>query len=126
MPFEIEIDVGRALVIVVVTGVISDEDLIGGTEYLRGHRDFRPDFDQLVVGTEVERVDVTREGVAKLAAGVPLFSGVSRRAIVAQTPVGFGMSRMFELSTDGRAGEINVFQSEPEALEWLGLAPANR
>lgn len=126
MPFEIEIDVGRALVIVVVTGVVSDDDLIGGTEYLRGHQDFQPDFDQLVVGTEVERVDVSREGVTKLTAGEPLFSVVSRRAIVAQTPVGFGMSRMFELASDGRAGEINVFQSEREALEWLGLAVEKR
>ena len=125
MPFEIEIDVGRALVIVVVTGVVSDDDLLLGTEYLRSHPDFRSDFDQLVVGTEVERIDVSREGVTKLAAGEPLFSGVSRRAIVAETPVGFGMSRMFELTRDGRAGEINVFKSEREALAWLGLGPGN-
>jgi hypothetical protein len=123
MPFEIEIDVGRSLVVVVVTGVVSDDDLVQGTEYLRGHPDFRPHFDQLVVGTAVERLDVTREGVMKLTSGDPIFAGPSRRALVAPSQLGFGMSRMFELLRDGRAGEINVFRSEQEALQWLGLGP---
>lgn len=65
MPFEseIEIDAGRSLVGVLVTGVVSDDDLIQGTEDLRVHPDFR-------------------------------------------------------------AGEINVFRTEQEALRWLGLGPA--
>jgi hypothetical protein len=123
MSFEIEIDVGRSLVVVVMTGVVSDDDLVQGTEYLRGHPDFQPHFDQLVVGTAIERFNVTREGVMKVTSGEPIFAGPSRRALVAPSQVAFGMSRMFELLRDGRAGEINVFRSEREALQWLGLGP---
>ena len=123
MPFEIEVDAGRSLVIVVLTGVVSDDDLVQATEYLRGHPDFRPHFDQLVLGAEVERIDVTREGVLKITSGDPIFGGTSRRAIVATTALAFGMSRMFELTRDDSAGHVHVFGSEPEAVAWLGLGP---
>ena len=112
--------------VAVLHGEVTDDDMVEADVALRSHPDFRPDFDQLVVGVNVEKFTVTREGIRKLTANDPLFSGASRRAIVAPTQVGFGMARMFELSRGGQAGEVQVFRSEDEALEWLGLIAKDR
>ena len=123
MPFKVEIDPRRALVIMVFHGRFTDDDLIAATEAIRVHPDFRPEFDQLVLGHEPGVLEVTREGIQKITVAAPIFAPTSRRAIVAPTAASYGMARMFELTRDGRAGEVRVFQSEDEALVWLDLIP---
>ena len=123
MPFEFEVDPGRALVIMVLHGTITDDDVIAATEAIRTHPDFRPEFDQLVTGRGPGEMQVTREGIQKVTAAAPIFVSTSRRAIVAPTAASYGMARMFELTRDGRAGEVRVFRNEDEALVWLDLIP---
>ena len=50
------------------------------------------------------------------------FAPTSLRAIVVQTKADFGMVRMYELL---RGGSIRIFESEPEAREFLGLSPGD-
>ncbi len=50
-----------------------------------------------------------------------IFSEKSRRAIVAETDIKFGMARMYEMYGEADPTQIEVFRDMAEARRWLGL-----
>jgi hypothetical protein len=44
-----------------------------------------------------------------------------RRAFVVTSEVAFGLARMFDILTEDRGHELQVFTTMPEAREWLGM-----
>jgi hypothetical protein len=48
-------------------------------------------------------------------------SGQARRAFVVTSEVAFGLARMFDILTEDRGHELQVFTTMPEAREWLGM-----
>lgn len=119
MPVSYEIDKQRRLVVCTVTGVCTADDVLGFHKQILNDSDFDPRFCQLVDGTGITKTDITPSRMRTLAEGSP-FLLTSRRAFVAESPLGFGLSRVYEI-VRGLKGDrqIRVFRNRAAALEWL-------
>ena len=121
MPTTARIEPVTQTLLVTYSGWITDDDLLRSYDQVRSLPGFDPDGRELVDFSAVEGGEVTSAGVGKLLGRPPLFGQGARRAIVAPTDVAFGMARMFELRRLEECGEIVVFRTRREALEWLGI-----
>jgi len=121
MSWHYKIDIQNRLVRTRADGTLTDADLIDGDSALRNDPEFDPAYYQLLDLREADGSEVTAAGVRALASRPPLFTSSARRAIVVETNLGFGMSRMFELLREGKSGEVRVFRSLEEACDWLDL-----
>ena len=102
-----------------VTGLCSENDILGFHKQIVNDSDFDPRFSQLVDGTGITKTDITPSRMRILAEKSP-FSLTSKRAFVADSPLGFGLSRVYEI-VRGLKGDrqIRVFRNRKAALEWL-------
>jgi hypothetical protein len=84
--------------------------------------DFDPNFNQLVDGRAVTRLDITMDDAKQIASSTP-FSTESRRAFVASNLLVLGFARLMETYSKLVKGreQIRVFHNLPSALKWLGL-----
>ena len=119
MPAFYKIDKERKLVLSSGSGVLTREDVLGHQDRLSQDPDFDPSFSQLSDFTHITKVDLTPEDV-RLAAKRNIFSPQSRRAMVVNNDLQYGLARMFEIHRE-LAGEkgIRVFRKIEEALDWV-------
>ncbi len=119
MPGFYKIDKDRRIVMSSASGVLRIEDILGHQERLLNDPDFDPSFSQLLDFSQCIRFDLTPDDV-RLAARKNIFSPHSRRALVVNNDVQYGLARMFEIHRN-LAGEvgIRVFRSIDEALGWV-------
>jgi len=119
MPAFYKIDKERKLVMTTHSGVLTIADALGHQEKLPKDPDFDPSFSQLFDVTHVTDVQLTAEDVRRLAR-TSVFSPDSRRAIVVDSDLKFGLARMFEVLRDtmGEKG-IRVFRNLEDALDWI-------
>ena len=126
MPARYQIDKERRLVITTGTGPFLMADALDHQERLRKDPDFDPTYSQLMDITAMTLDNIGLEEIRKLAQRW-LFSPQSRRAIVVQGEVAYGLARMFEMLREN-AGEngIRVFRDREEALDWVAPRNLNR
>jgi hypothetical protein len=119
MPTFYKIDKERKLVMTTYSGVLTIAEALGHQEKLPKDPDFDPSFSQLFDVTHVTDVQLTAEDV-RLLARATVFSPDSRRAILVDSDLKFGLARMFEELRDtmGEKG-IRVFRNLDEALDWI-------
>lgn len=120
MPYAYQIDRRRRLVISRWWGVTTDEELIELYEHLRSDPQFDSSYSELVDVRDVERYEtagITIEAVARLR----IFAPGVQRAAIAPSDVGFGLARMFATYAENQGHLVEVFRSEREARDWLGL-----
>ena len=120
MPFRYEIDRARRLVLSTATGTVTDEDLHTHMRRLAADPNFDPTYRQLVDLRDVSNVDVTSGGLRALGSSNP-WKEPTRRAVVCERDVVFGLARMYQLLTDDDPHEVQVFREISEALDWLAL-----
>ena len=119
MPSSYVIDKERKLVITTAWGDCNAEDVLEFRKQVLRDSDFDPSFSQLADFTGVTKVDVSPDEVRMLATKSP-FSTQSRRALVADNQVIFGLSKMFGILRNLRGEKlIRVFRTRNEALDWL-------
>lgn len=99
-------------------GVVTLEDGMQHNALLRADPDFHPAMRQLsdARGAESAVSEPDIRGLARRSA----FGPESRRAILVSDDALFGVSRMYE-SRAQTAGEVRVFRSLSEALDWLEI-----
>ena len=119
MPTFYKIDKERKLVMSTYSGVLTIADALGHQEKLPKDPDFDPSFSQLFDVRRVTDVQLTAEDVRTLAR-TSVFSPDSRRAILVDSDLKFGLARMFEVLRDtmGEKG-IRVFRNLDDALDWI-------
>jgi hypothetical protein len=119
MPAFYKIDKERKLVMTTYSGVLMIAESLGHQEKLPKDPDFDPSFSQLFDVTHVTEVQLTAEDVRTLAR-TSVFSPDSRRAILVDSDLKFGLARMFEVLRDtmGEKG-IRVFRNLEDALDWI-------
>jgi hypothetical protein len=119
MPAYFKVDKERRLVMSTGSGVFTMSDALAHQENLLKDSDFEPNFSQLWDLTHVTEVDLTSEDLRSLAQ-TSIFSSDSRRAILGNADLVFGLARMFEIYRDslGETG-IRVFRNLDDALEWV-------
>lgn len=105
-------------------GVLSWDAALGHMERLSQDPQFDPAFSQLMDFRGVTRVDLSHDQIYELAQR-RVFSDGARRAIVAPSPVQFGLARMFQSYSLARGARgIQIFPEMGEAVAWLNLAAA--
>ena len=120
MPTAFEIDVARRLVVCRCWGVLTSEDLVKHYRALGADPAFDPTFSQLGDLREVTAYDVDTRVLSSQAL-VATFAPSARRALVAPSDVGFGLSRMYGSYAQSASQNLQVFRAMREAEQWLGL-----
>ena len=118
MSLKYSIDKSQRLIVTVVEGVVRFGDIRDHQNRLLADPDFDATFDQLLDGTRVTRCELSTDQVRTLATR-QILSRDSLRAFVATQPHVFGLGRMMEVYHED-LGQLHVFYSMEEALNWLG------
>lgn len=119
MPVRIRILKDQQLVHTVWEGRVTFEDCLEHNRFLKADPDFDRSMRQLS-DARAAMSAVTAEQVRALAR-MSAFGPESRRAVVATDNDTYAVTRMYEAQTVD-AGEVGIFRTAAEALEWLGLS----
>jgi hypothetical protein len=95
MPLHHRVVSDQALVLVEASGVLTDADVLAAQE-------------------------VSSATIRQLALQ-DLWGPHARRAFVVASDVAFGLARVFDILTEERGHELQVFTTMPEARRWLGM-----
>ena len=119
VPLFYKIDTKRKLVLTTGSGVLTLADSLAHQDRLSKDADFSREFSQLIDLVHVTEVALTAEDIRQLAK-TAVFSSQSRRAILVNNDLKFGLARMFETFRDllGEKG-IRVFRNLNDALAWV-------
>ncbi len=122
MPVSYRIDKPLWLVFTTAEGVLTVQDILTHQHRLRDDPDFGPSYDQLIDLRDVIEFSVSGAEMRTISAH-HLFNERSRRAIVAEAKITFGMARMYQMlrETYGKPDVVRVFRDMAEARRWLGL-----
>ncbi len=125
MPLDYHIDQKNRLVRIRGHGVLNVDDLWNYQEKVWSGNAVAG-FDELVDMSDVEKIDAPTgdrvKALAEMAAKSDAISPPSRLAIVAPSPLAFGLGRMYEAYRSGVPGstkQVGVFRTRAEALAFL-------
>ena len=119
MPAVYKIDRERRFVLTTGSGSFNLLDALAHQEALLRDPEFDPTFSQLMDLTQVTSFDISSADAHSLAQRT-IFAPDSRRAILVNSDLGFGLSRMFEMLRDNLGEEgIRVFRNREEASAWV-------
>lgn len=117
MPVRFEIDPERRRILTTWSGVVTLKENQDFIRALADHPDFDPTFDQLSDARAVTAA-VSSDRLADLARS-QVFTAGSRRAILVESDLVFGVSRMYQAYATQGGPEVRVFRDPDEASEWL-------
>ena len=128
MPITITVNTAERVRYSVMSGSVSDKELLDAYAQSLEAADFDPSLNGLVDARLVRQMDVTPAGLRRLAdliQRVDRFQLPTKVAIVAESDVAFGMARMYQSirASGGAPSEHRVFREMAEARAWLGLGP---
>jgi hypothetical protein len=119
-----EVDPVRHIVIIAMTGEITDADLLEIHDCLRSDKTLQPGFALLIDLRESNGTKITSAGVRALANLPLVLSPESRRGVVVPSSLGLGMVRMYGLWRGGEDGNLRAFRDFDEARDWLASGEA--
>ncbi len=122
MPWSYSIDSERNVVFTTGTGVLTEQELLGGLRSLYADPKFHPDHRGLFDYREVETLQVSNDLMASLAASRK-YSARSRTAFLVNGPLAYGLGRLYQ--TWVQDGQVKIANERAEAVAWLneGLPP---
>lgn len=123
MPMSYRIDAG-GVVHIHASGALTDAHLFDLRERLAVDPALRPGAPRLADIREVDRLEVTPDGIHRLVAMEhdPAQPFSARRiAIVVSGDLPYGMARMYEALSSETPAAVRVFRDLDEARAWLGL-----
>ena len=123
MPYSFNIHTVPGVIDVRCWGEFTAEECLALLAEIHRHPDYRPGFHTLSDCRELSRAFTPHE-LERVMAAIniePSERGGARTAIVVAGDVQFGMSRMFQASSESRLGlTTQVFRDMNEARHWLG------
>ena len=126
MPVSIRVDADTRVRHSVMSGVVTDEELVSAYTEMLAAPDFDPTLNDLVDTREVRRVEVSPSGIRRVADAVSQIDRLAiptRIAIVATHPAVVALARLYALYREQQRApaEHRVFPSVDAAGAWLGL-----
>ena len=120
MPASYQIDKSLGLIITKGQGVLTGQDIRTHRQRLLDDSNFDPSYNQIIDLRDVVKFAVAAAEMSGIATD-SIFNEKSRRAIVAEKDVNFGMARMYEMYGEADPSQVIVFRDMAEARRWLGL-----
>jgi hypothetical protein len=124
MPSSYEIDPVRRIVVVTLSGELTDEGLFKLYEDLKDAPEIKSDFAILIDLRQASGRNVTSAGVGTLAQRPRMLSPEARRAVVVPSDFGSRVVRMYNVLREGQGGEIAIFSDFAEARRWVETGEA--
>jgi len=124
MGISYRIDENLGLVFSTASGDLTDEDLINHKRELCSDPAFKPGMVEISDVRNIEKLEVTTEGVRRMAALDKQHADKLRGyklAILVRADEVFGMARMYQAMTEENLELVQVFRDRAEAMKWLGL-----
>ena len=118
MPTSYRIDPLQGLVRGHACGVLTNAELRDHYHEIVADPRFRSTYAHLMNLTEVTQFALQARVIAEVASW-PITIAGTRRAMVAASEVGFGLSRMFSIRAEYVGQNVVVFRTESEAIDWL-------
>jgi hypothetical protein len=121
MPFDIQIR--DNIIRLTYTGYVTKAELFASAqEIVRVEGTFERRPDQLTDLSGIVDRETNYETLSTVASErrTRVFPNNWRLAMVAPTPLGFGLARMFKTLTESPQIDIQIFQTLAEAEAWLG------
>src|SRR5262249_12552164 len=119
MPISYEINKETRLVVCTGFGVVTAEEVLQVHDQMVKDENFDSSFSELVDGTAITSTTVTPSSMRMLAESSP-FSPDSRRALVADSPLGFGLWRVYHAFRSLRGNKTSgAFRSRTAGLAGL-------
>jgi hypothetical protein len=118
-----QIDVALRLVRTHSSGVLTDESVADLYRRMGADPTFDRTFRQLCDLRDLDRLEVTSDGLRELAA-TSIFAPESRRAFVVGRDLDYGIARMFQAYCELAGASVGVFRDWEAAGTWLGIATA--
>jgi hypothetical protein len=115
------LDAELRLMRVTLQGRVTGDELDAFTQTVKHDPAYDPSWPALVDASELNPAGLSTQ-VLRARAAVPR-RNPTRVAIVAPADVVFGLARMFQMMSEGRGNDIEVFRGMREAMAWL--APGN-
>ncbi len=123
MSVTMQIDQTAGVIISVIEGDASGEDVLSAMDEVQTHANYRPNMSALwdltganLVGGKTDQLRSVVDGIAKRRDK----RGVGYRvAIVAPSDVAFGISRQYEAYADRLPFSLRVFRDREEGWRWL-------
>ena len=125
MPCSYWIDARRRMVFSRAWGVLADHEIIGHANVLKTDPRFDPAYRQVGDFMTVTAILLTSAAIRAVAQDNP-FPRDARRAFAVPSDEAFGLARMFTLYLDADPKQFEIFRALAPAMEWVGLAPAER
>jgi hypothetical protein len=119
MQVDQQVDPEARLVILTVSGEVEDSDLLSLAIEVEDDPEIKHDFSLLVDLRSADGRNVTSAGVRALAQRPFAISPASRRGIVVESELHFGMARVYEALREAQGGAIRVFRDYEEAVRWV-------
>jgi hypothetical protein len=122
MPCTYTIYQDKRLVVTTASGVFTFAEAMAHEDKIYSDADFDPTFVHLIDATAITKTEITAAEISTLARRTG-FSPKSRKALVANSTLLFGLARMFEayLQLAGTSESMSVFKERSGALQWLGI-----
>jgi hypothetical protein len=120
LPASYTIDSARRLVMTVVWGPATDDEVLDHGRQLRADPLFDPSYRQLADMSGVTEIRVSSSTIEQISRG-QLFDPGTQRAFVASSDAIFGLLRKYELHADSHGQKVRVFRDRNAAEVWLGL-----
>ena len=120
MPVTFQIDVRRQLIFLHLSGVVTETELFTTGRAANSDERVKEGFARLINLSDVTNFSLSSDAIRRLA-DVSRSVPAGRRALVATSPVTFGIARMWEQNLMLPEGTSQVFDNLPDAMEFLGL-----
>jgi hypothetical protein len=124
MPFSFHVDENTRVIHVQVIGEVTDAELVDLSDRLRRESAFVAGYPILCDASTLTAALISSSLNASLGRAAR-----SRRnlvAIIAPSPVGFGLARMYQIFSDSEDTRIQVFTRAAEAMAWLEMRGERR
>ena len=127
MPVSHRIELESHLITTTWDGDATDDELIESMKKyqqdVQSNSDYQ-NFNEVLDLRKVKNIKITTKGIVKVAQIASATDDVKRRkcAIIVSSKLAFGMARMYEIYRSQNKNsnkEVNVFEEEEKALEWL-------
>ncbi len=122
MPINSQIDSSLGVVFSTFQGVVTKEDISAQVHSFNVDPAFQPSFDHLIDTRGTARFDLSSKDMHTVSLH-SAFNEKSRRAVVAESDIMFGIGRMYQILREAheKPDQVRVFHSMEEARRWLGL-----
>jgi hypothetical protein len=118
MPGDFTINTDHKVVFSFGWNTLTFADIINHRTGLSKDARFCREFRQIVDLTSATRLELSNDEIMLLAKQ-PVFAAESRRAIVADSSLRYGLARVFEAYSDAQT--IGTFHGLDEAAQWVGV-----